>query len=142
MRCSGLIAAGLSLATVATAIAIVLGFAIQIAGRWRLGPLERICINLSRSGYALPGLVLAAVPDDWHGVASGYSSESVRFPILAGIEEHRRMTLIVDPGGVVRHVGLRRSARETVIGLTPADFATSANVTRPVARRRSGSVMT
>jgi hypothetical protein len=62
-------------------------------------------------------VVLAAVPDDWHGVASGYSGESVRFPILTGIDEHRRVTLIVDPGGVVRHVGLRRSARETLATL-------------------------
>jgi len=34
-------------------------------------------------------VVLAAVPDDWHGVASGYSGESVRFPILSGVDEHR-----------------------------------------------------
>jgi hypothetical protein len=41
----------------------------------------------------------------------------VRFPILTGIDEHRKVTLIVDPGGVVRHVGLRRSARETLATL-------------------------
>ena len=62
-------------------------------------------------------VVLAGVPDDWHDVASGYRDESVRFPILTGIDEHRRVTLIVDPGGVVRYVGLRRSARETLATL-------------------------
>ncbi len=46
-------------ATLATAIAIALGFAIQAANRWRLGALERLCITAARSGYALPGLVLA-----------------------------------------------------------------------------------
>lgn len=49
----------IAFAVAATVIAIALGFAIQIAGRWRPGVLERACINLSRSGYALPGLVLA-----------------------------------------------------------------------------------
>ena len=63
-------------------------------------------------------VVLAATPDDWHEVAAGYAEEgSVRFPILAGIEETRRFTMIVDPGGVVRHVSLRRSARETLASL-------------------------
>lgn len=46
-------------ATLATAIAIMLGFAIQAANRWRLGALEKMCIAAARSGYALPGLVLA-----------------------------------------------------------------------------------
>jgi peroxiredoxin len=63
-------------------------------------------------------VVLAATSDDWHEVAAGYAEEgSVRFPILTGIEETRRVTMIVDPGGVVRHVGLRRSARETLASL-------------------------
>lgn len=46
-------------AAIATAIAIALGFVIQIASRWRLGALEAACVNVARSGYALPGLVLA-----------------------------------------------------------------------------------
>jgi len=62
-------------------------------------------------------VVLAATPDDWHEVAARYAEEPVRFPILAGIEEERRVTIIVDPLGVVRHVGLRRSARETLAAL-------------------------
>jgi len=39
------------------------------------------------------------------------------FPILTSVDETRRVTLIVDPRGVVRHVGLRRTARETLAGL-------------------------
>jgi peroxiredoxin len=63
-------------------------------------------------------VVVAATADDWYEVAARYSDEgSVRFPILTEIEETRRITLIVDPGGVVRHVGLRRSARETLASL-------------------------
>ena len=62
-------------------------------------------------------IVVAATPDDWHEVASRYADEPVRFPILAGIGEERRVTMIVDPLGVVRHVGLRRSARETLAAL-------------------------
>jgi len=63
-------------------------------------------------------VVVAATAEDWHEVAARYSDEgSVRFPILTEIEETRRITMIVDPGGVVRHVGLRRSARETLASL-------------------------
>jgi peroxiredoxin len=62
-------------------------------------------------------IVLAAAPDDWHEVASRYADEPVRFPILASVEETRRITAIVDPGGVVRHIGLRRTARETLAAL-------------------------
>jgi len=62
-------------------------------------------------------VVVAATPDDWHEVAARYADEPVRFPILASVDEPRRFTAIVDPGGVVRHVGLRRSARETLAAL-------------------------
>jgi alkyl hydroperoxide reductase subunit AhpC len=63
-------------------------------------------------------VVVAATPDDWHEVAARYDDEgTVRFPILAEVGESRRITVIVDPGGVVRHVGLRRSARETLASL-------------------------
>ena len=62
-------------------------------------------------------VVLAATRDDWHEVASRYADEPVRFPILTEVEETRRITAIVDPGGVVRHVGLRRTARETLAAL-------------------------
>ena len=62
-------------------------------------------------------IVLAACPDDWHELAARYADEPIRFPILSEVEERRRITLVVDPGGVVRHVGLRRSARETLTAL-------------------------
>ena len=62
-------------------------------------------------------IVLATRPDDWHELAARYGGESIRFPILCEIEERRRITIVVDPGGVVRHVGLRRSARETLTAL-------------------------
>ena len=68
--------------------------------------------------FAADGAVIvAATPDDWHEVTSRYGDEPVRFPILTSVEETRRITVIVDPGGVVRHVGLRRSARETLSAL-------------------------
>jgi peroxiredoxin len=60
-------------------------------------------------------VVLAATAADWYDTEDRYASEqTVRFPILTDVEEQRRITMIVDPGGVVRHVGLRRSARETL----------------------------
>jgi peroxiredoxin len=59
-------------------------------------------------------VILAATPDDWHDVAERYADEPARFPILTSVDERRRVTVIVDPGGVVRNVGLRRSARETL----------------------------
>ena len=59
-------------------------------------------------------VVLAATPDDWHQVAARYADEPVRLPILTSVDEQRRITIVVDPGGVVRHVGLRRTARETL----------------------------
>ena len=62
-------------------------------------------------------VVLAATPDDRYEVEERYRDEPVRLPILASVDETRRLTVIVDPGGVVRHVGLRRSARETLAAL-------------------------
>ena len=74
--------------------------------------------ELEEAFAAAGAVVFAATADDWHEVAARYSDEgSVRFPILTEIEETRRITMIVDPGGVVRHVGLRRSARETLASL-------------------------
>jgi len=72
---------------------------------------------LEESFAADGAVVLAATPDDWHQVASTFGDEPVRFPILTSVDETRRVTLIVDPGGVVSHVGLRRSARETLAAL-------------------------
>jgi AhpC/TSA family len=73
-------------------------------------------------------VVVAATPDDWHEVEHRYEAdEIVRFPILSGVDERRRITAIVDPGGGVGHVGLGRSAREILsvleAQLTPLQHA-------------------
>jgi hypothetical protein len=70
--------------------------------------------KLEEAFAATGAVVLAGTPEDWYGVEASYTDEPVRFPILSGIDEERRITLVVDPGGVLRHVGLRRSARETL----------------------------
>jgi iron(III) transport system permease protein len=46
-------------ATLATLAAITLGFATILAWRWRPSQLRSIAMNISQTGYALPGLVLA-----------------------------------------------------------------------------------
>src|SRR4051794_10084868 len=92
---------------------VVLAFA---AGRADVAGLAQL-----EEAFAADGaVVLAATPDDWHEVEHRYSTEDrVRFPILTGVDERRRITAIVDPGGVVRHVGLGRTARETLASLEP-----------------------
>ncbi len=49
----------IAFATLATLIALGLGFATILAWRWRPNPLRFIAMNISQTGYALPGLVLA-----------------------------------------------------------------------------------
>jgi peroxiredoxin len=90
---------------------VVLAFGVRHRDVLELAELEE--------AFAANGaVVLAATPHDWHEVADRYGDEaSVRFPILAEVDEQRRITAIVDPGGVVRHVGLRRTARETLAAL-------------------------
>jgi alkyl hydroperoxide reductase subunit AhpC len=84
-------------------------------------PLDVLELAAYEEAFAADGaVVLAATPDDWHEVAARYENEPVRFPILSSVDERRRVTMIVDPGGVVRHVGLRRSARETLAALEAA----------------------
>ena len=68
--------------------------------------------KLEEAFAAAGAVVLAATPDDWHGVEHSYAGEPVRFPILAGVDEAWRVTIVIDPGGVVRYVGLRQTARE------------------------------
>jgi iron(III) transport system permease protein len=46
-------------AALATLIALLLGFTMLLACRWRPNPLRSIAMNVSQTGYALPGLVLA-----------------------------------------------------------------------------------
>jgi alkyl hydroperoxide reductase subunit AhpC len=70
------------------------------------------------AAFAADGaVVLATTPDEWHDAEIVYRNELVRFPLLTGVAETRRITMIVDPGGVVRHVGLRRTGRETLASL-------------------------
>ncbi len=49
----------IAFATLATLIALALGFATILAWRWRPNPVRFIAMNISQTGYALPGLVLA-----------------------------------------------------------------------------------
>jgi peroxiredoxin len=89
---------------------VVLAFGVREADVLELAELEE--------AFAADGaVVLAATPDDWHDVADRYDLAVLRFPILTSVDEARRITAIVDPGGVVRHVGLRRTARETLSAL-------------------------
>ena len=46
-------------ATLATLVALALGFATILAWRWRPNAARFIAMNISQTGYALPGLVLA-----------------------------------------------------------------------------------
>jgi peroxiredoxin len=84
--------------------------------------------KLEEAFAASGAVVVAATPDDWYSVEDTYADEPVRFPILADVDELRRMTLVVDPEGIVRHVGVRRSAHETLATFesllcSPAGFA-------------------
>ena len=89
---------------------VVVAFGVRHADALELAELEE--------AFGADGaVVLAAVPHDWNEIEARYGDEPVRFPILCEVEESRRITLVVDPGGVVRHVGLRRSARETLTAL-------------------------
>ena len=99
---------------------VVVAFGVRHADVLELAALEE--------AFAADGaVVLAATPADWHEVANRYGVEhAVRFPILASVEEHRRVTVLVDPAGIVRHVGLRRSAREILATLEAQFFARAA----------------
>jgi alkyl hydroperoxide reductase subunit AhpC len=100
---------------------LIVAFGVRHADVMELARLEE--------AFAADGaVVVAATPDDWHDVVHRYEAgETVRFPILSGVDERRRITAIVDPGGAVRHVGLRRSAREILsvleAQLTPLQHA-------------------
>lgn len=73
--------------------------------------------ELEDSFAADGAVVLAAMPDEWDEIAAHYADEPIRFPILAGVWDSRRITAIIDPQGVIRHVGLRRTARQTLTSL-------------------------
>jgi hypothetical protein len=87
--------------------------------------------KLEEAFAAVGAVILAATPDDWGGVEHSYAGERVRFPVLTGVDEARRVTLVIDPGGVVRYVGLRQSARELLatveeLAFSPAAFSRAA----------------
>ena len=89
---------------------VVVAFAARHADVLELAGLEEAFV-------ADGAVVIAATPADWHDTESRYAEAPVRFPVLTEVAEERRITMIVDPGGVIRHVGLRRSARETLAAL-------------------------
>jgi hypothetical protein len=63
-------------------------------------------------------VVVAATPDDYHDVESALARDwYIRTPVFTDVEESRRITLILDPSGIVRHIGLRRTGRETLDAL-------------------------
>jgi len=87
--------------------------------------------KLEEAFAAVGAVILAATPDDWRGVEHSYAGERVRFPVLTHVDEARRVTLVIDPGGVVRYVGLSQSARELLatveeLAFSPADFSRAA----------------
>jgi hypothetical protein len=104
----------------------------EFRGTWlvvALGARRADVLELAKleEAFAASGaVVIATTPEDWHGVEHVYSAEPVRFPILAGVDESRRVTLVVDPGGVVRRVGLRRSAHEILAAFESLAYSPAA----------------
>ena len=88
-------------------------------------------------------VVLATTPDDYHDVEARLAHRpSVRFPVLTDVDEPRRMTLVVDPTGLVRWAGLRRSAREALAALealVTEQIALCADCHRPLDAHRATS---
>lgn len=88
----------------------VVAFAVRRVDARELAGLEE--------AFAADGaVVLATTPEEWHETETLYRNDPLRFPLLTGVPERRRITMIVDPHGVVRHVGLRRTGRETLASL-------------------------
>jgi len=78
-------------ATLATLIALLLGFTTILAARWRPNALRSIAMNVSQTGYALPGLVLALglltpvlAVDNGLNVVAGWMGRSTPGLILVG----------------------------------------------------------
>jgi len=87
---------------------VVLAFGVRQADILELAELEE--------AFAADGaVVLAATGDGWQETEERYGAvRTLRFPILTEVEEHRRITAVIDPSGVVRHIGSHHSARETL----------------------------
>jgi peroxiredoxin len=96
----------------------------EFRGSWvvlALGSRTRDIRELAPAEPAFEGagaVVIAATPADYHDVEAALAEDwYIRFPVLTDVAESRRVTLILDPSGIVRHVGLRRTARETLEAL-------------------------
>jgi iron(III) transport system permease protein len=81
----------IAFATLATLIALLLGFTTILAHRWRPNALQSIAINVSQAGYALPGLVLALglltpvlAIDNGLNIVAGWMGRSTPGLILIG----------------------------------------------------------
>ncbi len=78
-------------AVLATLIALALGFTTILAHRWRPNALRSIAMNVSQTGYALPGLVLALglltpvlAIDNSLNIVAGWMGRSLPGLILVG----------------------------------------------------------
>jgi alkyl hydroperoxide reductase subunit AhpC len=81
-------------------------------------PLDVVELAFLEEAFAADGaVVLAATPDDWQSVAERYADEPVRFPILTAVADYRRLTAVIDPHGIIRHIGMHLSARQTLASL-------------------------
>jgi hypothetical protein len=96
----------------------------EFRGTWvvvALGARSRDIRELAALQPAFEGagaVVLAATPDEYDDVEAALANDwYIRTPVLTDVDESRRITVIVDPSGVVRNVGLRRTARETLEAL-------------------------
>jgi hypothetical protein len=81
-------------------------------------PLDVVELASLEEAFAADGaVVLAATPDGWHSVAERYADEPFRFPILTAVADYRRLTAVIDPHGIIRHIGMHLSARQTLASL-------------------------
>ncbi len=78
-------------ATLATLIALLLGFATILAWRWRPDALRSVAMNVAQTGYTLPGLVLALglltpvlAVDNAMNTLAGWMGQSLPGLILIG----------------------------------------------------------
>jgi hypothetical protein len=73
--------------------------------------------------FAADGATLvAATPADIRLVERAFADTSARFPILCGVDEPRRVALVVDPDGIVRYAGRRETARQLLATLETVLF--------------------
>ncbi len=81
-------------------------------------PLDVVELAFLEEAFAADGaVILAATPASWQDVAERYADEPVRFPILTGVADYRRLTAVIDPHGIIRHIGMHLSARQTLASL-------------------------